>query len=66
MKRIFSIVATVLFLAVGLSACTDDDADVVSENISKAADNFEVQRRIVMFNGITDHAPATDVDLTRS
>lgn len=38
----------------GLSACTDDDADVVSENLSKAADNFEVNRRIVMFNGITD------------
>lgn len=38
----------------GLTACTDDDATVVSENISKAADNFEVNRRIVMFNGITD------------
>jgi hypothetical protein len=36
----------------GLTAC--DDADVASENISKAADNFEVNRRIVMFNGITD------------
>ena len=55
MKRIFASIAAVLFLAVGLSACTgDDDADVVSENISKAADNFEVMRRIVMFNGITD------------
>jgi hypothetical protein len=39
---------------VSLTACTDDDADVVSENLSKAADNFEVNRRIVMFNGITD------------
>jgi hypothetical protein len=37
-----------------LTACMDDDADVVSENLSKAADNFEVNRRIVMFNGITD------------
>lgn len=54
MKRILSIVGTVLFLGLGLSACTDDDANVVSENISKAADNFEVVRRIVMFNGITD------------
>jgi hypothetical protein len=36
------------------AACTDDDADVVSHNLSKAADNFEVNRRIVMFNGITD------------
>lgn len=40
--------------ALMLTGCTDDDADVVSENISKAADNFEVNRRIVMFNGITD------------
>jgi hypothetical protein len=38
----------------GLTACMSDDADVVSENLSKAADNFEVNRRIVMFNGITD------------
>jgi hypothetical protein len=36
-----------------LVAC-DSDADVVSENLSKAADQFEVQRRIVFFNGITD------------
>lgn len=39
-------------LALGLSAC--DDAAVVSENLSTAADNFEIQRRIVFFNGITD------------
>lgn len=37
-----------------LTGCTDDDADVASHNLSKAADNFEVNRRIVMFNGITD------------
>lgn len=30
------------------------DADVVSENISEAADQFEIERRIVFFNGITD------------
>jgi hypothetical protein len=35
-----------------LTACTE--ADTVSQNISKAADSFEVQRRIVFFNGITD------------
>lgn len=39
--------------ALTLTACTTD-ADVASENVSKAADNFEVNRRIVMFNGITD------------
>lgn len=34
-----------------LTACSD--ADVVSKNITKAADNFEVNRRIVFYNGIT-------------
>lgn len=36
-----------------LTACSDD-ADVASKNLSKAADNFEVQRQIVFFNGITN------------
>lgn len=36
-----------------LSAC-DQPADVASRNISKAADNFEVNRRVVFYNGITD------------
>lgn len=39
--------------AIALTGCSSD-ADVASENLSKAADNFEVNRRIVMFNGITD------------
>jgi hypothetical protein len=30
------------------------DADTASRNISKAADMFEVQRRVVFLNGITD------------
>lgn len=29
-------------------------ADVASRNLSKAADNFEITRRIVFYNGITD------------
>lgn len=29
------------------------DADVVSQNLSKAADQFQVLRRIVFYNGIT-------------
>lgn len=44
----------VVVLGLGATACMDDDATVASENVSKAADNFEVQRRIVAFNGITD------------
>lgn len=36
------------------SACGPSDADVASHNISKAAEQFEVARRIVAINGITD------------
>jgi len=36
-----------------LSGCSRD-ADIVSRNISEAADMFEINRRIVFYNGITD------------
>lgn len=36
------------------TGCTQSDADVAANNISKAAEQFEVARRIVFFNGITD------------
>lgn len=42
-----------LLMVFTLSSCSDD-ADVVSENLSKDADNFKVARRVVFFNGITD------------
>lgn len=38
-------------VTLGLAAC--NDADVASHNLSKAADNFEIQRRVVFYNGIT-------------
>ena len=41
-------------LMAAIVAC-DDDARVASRNVSKAADNFEVQRRVVFMNGITDN-----------
>ncbi|XAG96454.1 hypothetical protein U7128_000039 [Bacillus phage KKP_4050] len=37
---------------ISMVGCTE--ADTVSENLSKSADSFEVQRRVVFFNGITD------------
>lgn len=42
-----------IFILVGLTACTSA-ADRANENLSKAAENFEVPRRIVGINGITD------------
>lgn len=35
-----------------LSGCADD-AQVASRNLGKAADNFEINRRVVFYNGIT-------------
>jgi len=52
--RAAAITSLVAISALGLSACDDDDAKIASENVSKAADNFEVQRNIVFVNGITD------------
>ncbi len=40
-----------IFAALSLFGCTND-SDVVSRNISKSADQFEVTRRIVFYNGI--------------
>lgn len=56
MRRKHTTIAATTALVIGatLTGCMSDDADVVSENLSKAADNFEVNRRIVAFNGITD------------
>jgi hypothetical protein len=38
---------------ISLIGC-ESEADTVSHNLSKSADSFEVQRRVVFFNGITD------------
>lgn len=43
----------VLLGALSLSGCDVRDADVVSNNLSTASDNFEVNRRFVFYNGIT-------------
>jgi hypothetical protein len=39
--------------AIALLAGCVSDADIASHNLSKAADQFEVARRIVFYNGIT-------------
>jgi len=50
MQRIILLVFfVVIFIIAGCS-----DAEVTSLNISKAADQFEIYRRVVFYNGITD------------
>ena len=51
MKKLVAFVIVLMMFA--LTAC-DSQADVASRNISTAADQFEVNRRIVFYNGITD------------
>jgi len=45
------IALTILAACAALTGCTD--ADIASRNLSKAADMFEVERRVVFYNGIT-------------
>ena len=47
MKHIITLIAAAV-----LAGC-QADADVASRNLSKAADMFEINRRIVFYNGIT-------------
>ena len=51
MKKLTIIAA--LAAAATLTACYQD-AQVASRNISQASDMFEISRRVVFFNGITD------------
>jgi hypothetical protein len=48
MKFLFALILALT----GLVGCSTD-ADIASHNLSQAADNFEVNRRIVFYNGVT-------------
>lgn len=47
------IIGAAIALVLVSGACSTE-ADVASENLSKAADQFEIVRRVVFLNGITD------------
>lgn len=54
MKK-FLIVPMLAALVLAGAACTNNSkADVASSNLSKEAEQFKINRRIVFFNGITD------------
>lgn len=46
--------AAAAFAAVTLAGCSSE-ADTTSHNLSKDADNFKVERRITVINGVTDN-----------
>jgi hypothetical protein len=52
-KKTIAAVAGALTLAGILAGCSSA-ADTTSHNLSQEAENFELQRRVVFFNGITD------------
>lgn len=52
-KRVAVLIGGTSFFSVVLGITGCSDAHVASSNLSKAADNFEINRRIVFYNGIT-------------
>lgn len=52
MKHSIKLLVLTVFIA-ALAGC-QRDADVASKNLSKAADQFEIDRRVVFYNGITN------------
>ena len=52
MKKI--LLMLVVLSTIFMVGCTND-ADIASRNLVYAADNFEIDRRIVFVNGITDN-----------
>lgn len=51
MKKLFMAIALGA-VALGLAAC-ENQANIASHNLSLAADQFQISRRIVFYNGIT-------------
>ncbi len=52
MSRWTTRIPTVAVAAAILAGCSAD-ADIASQNLSRAADMFEINRRVVFYNGIT-------------
>lgn len=53
--KIGAVVLAGLTMATVLSGCvTETSADTASYNLSQSAENFEIERRVVFLNGITD------------
>ena len=53
MKKRIAVLVAALALALGVAACGEDKADVASHNLSKAADNFEIDRQVTFINNVT-------------
>ena len=47
-------ISLALVLVGSLLGGCDTDANIASKNLSKAAEQFEINRRVIFYNGITD------------
>lgn len=54
MKKIALSIAGIAVATAALTGCQDTDANVASQNLATAAEQFELNRRIVFINGITN------------
>lgn len=52
MKKLTKFAVAAVLGAAVLTGCSD--SDVVSHNLSEDADNFKVERQVVLYNGITN------------
>jgi hypothetical protein len=52
-KMVKGIILVCLLVVISMSGCSTD-SQIASHNLSKAADMFQINRRVVFFNGITD------------
>ena len=52
MKKLITLIVATLLLSISFVGC-EDQSDIVSHNLSKEADNFNVVRQITVVHGIT-------------
>jgi hypothetical protein len=54
MKKKICLLVLIAFIAVTLTGCMEQEADKVTRNLSLQADNFNVTRRVTVYNCRTD------------
>jgi hypothetical protein len=53
MNKKYTMLGFLMLIVLLFAGC--DDATIASQNNARASDNFEIDRRVVFFNGITDN-----------
>lgn len=54
MKKLYLLIAQLIICAIALTGCQYSEAAKVNRNMSKQADYFECERRVVVYNARTD------------